>query len=252
MRILRLIAVAFASVPVVGVVSWFAGYNGLSGWKVVAVGVADNWFVWAYVALMCFAPVLNLAVESEKRLLLVSPIILMALGWGYLKGLPWFRTFMPTTEGLGGYTFTMMVGVYLVARLCRQYDFPSRVKRWHLLVGFTTATALCIVGFSAYCSPVSVAYSAILFAIFVRIKIGGRIGAIVAFVAKSTFSIFVLHANGVGFSLMRRFAKCLCGGYGMCPYLMYLIVGISVFMAGLLMDMPRRFVVWSVKRTRMG
>ncbi len=281
MRITKLIGTAFACVPAIGIVSWIAGCHGVDGFVIGAKGVADNWFVWAYVGLMCFAPALNHALESEKRLSLTLPIVAMCLGWGYLKGLPWFRTFMPTTDGLGGYTFTMMVGTYLVAGLwrrfldrveaCRGGEGIGRVERvetcrerkwmscvswiimgleksgvcWVLLVA---ATGLCIVGFSAYCSPVSVFWSAILFTIFSRFEINGRLGAVDAFVAKSTFPIFVLHANGVGFGLIRKFAALLCGDCGMNVYAMYLIVGLTVFVAGLLLDMPRRAIGWMVAR----
>ena len=116
---------------------------------------------------------------------------------------------------------------------------------WVLLVA---ATGLCIAGFNAYCSPVSVFWSAILFSLFLRIEINGRLGAVAAFVAKSTFPIFVLHANGVGFGLIRRFAALLCGDCGLNAYVMYFIVGLAVFVAGLLLDMPRRMIGLMVAR----
>lgn len=270
-RIARLIGTAFACVPAIGIVSWFAGYSGVAGFLVGAKGVVDNWFVWAYVGLMCFAPALNHALESEKRLSLTLPIIVMCLGWGYLKGLPWFRTFMPTTDGLGGYTFTMMVGTYLVAGLWRRFFDriecveTCRERKWMSCVSWimrgleksgvccvllVAATGLCIAGFSAYCSPVSVFWSAILFTIFSRFEISGRIGKVASFVAKSTFPIFILHANGVGFGLIRKFAALCCGNYGINVYMMYLIVGLTVFVVGLLLDMPRRAIGWMVVRWR--
>jgi surface polysaccharide O-acyltransferase-like enzyme len=251
-RIAKLIGTAFACVPVIGIVSWFLGYQGLDGFVIGAKGVADNWFVWAYVGLMCFAPALNHAIDSEKRLALTLPIIVMCLGWGYIKGLPWFRMFMPTTDGLGGYTFTMMVGTYCVARLCRRYDICNIITTKSLLISFVGLTALCVIGFSAYCSPVSVFWSAILFSLFLKIKVNGQFGAVAAFVAKSTFPIFVLHANGVGFELMRKFASLLCSGCGMTAYVMYLVMGLTVFVAGLLLDMPRRAIGWMCRRFFLG
>ena len=280
-RIARLIGTAFACVPAIGIVSWFAGYSGVDGFLVGAKGVVDNWFVWAYVGLMCFTPALNHALESEKRLSLTLPIVAMCLGWGYLKGLPWFRTFMPTTDGLGGYTFTMMIGTYLVAGLWRRFlDRVERVETcrkgggdlsrveacreklgsWTvdllekasvLWVLLAVATALCVAGFSAYCSPVSVFWSAILFPLFLRIEINGRLGSVAAFVAKSTFPIFVLHANGVGFGLIWKFAALLCGTCGLNVYAMYLIVGLTVFVAGLLLDLPRRVIGRMFARKRL-
>ncbi len=257
-RIVKLIGTAFACVPVIGVVSWFVGYEGLSGWKVAALGVVDNWFVWAYVGLMCFSPALNLALDSEKRISLTLPIIFMTLGWGYLKGLPWFRTFMPTTEGLGGYTFTMMIGVYLVAGLWRRYLSIEGYGRLRIFGNMPVvflllaiSTALCIAGFKAYCSPVSVVWSAILFTIFLRFTVKGKMGRIAAFVARSTFPIFILHANGVGFGLIRKFAALLYENCGMNVYTMYLIVGLTVFCAGLLLDMPRRMILWMVAKRKL-
>ena len=250
LRIAKLIGMAFACVPAIGIVSWFAGYDGMAGWIIAAAGVVDNWFVWAYVGLMCFAPALNAALDSEKRLSLTLPIIVMCLGWGWVKGLPWFRTFMPTTAGLGGYTFTMMVGTYLVAGLWRKYEprntLNTRKRVMLLLLAITTA--LCGVGFSAYCSPVSVMWAAILFTLFLRINVNGRLGAVAAFVAKSTFPIFVLHANGVGFGMIRKFEALLCGDCGMNVYAMYLVVGLVVFVSGLLLDMPRRAIGWACNR----
>ena len=249
MRIAKLIGTAFACVPAIGIVSWFAGCHGIDGFVIGAKGVADNWFVWAYVGLMCFAPALNHALDSEKRLSLTLPIIGMSLGWGFIKGLPWFRTFMPTTDGLGGYTFTMMIGVYLVAGLWRRYEIACKARFWHWLIGFAGANVIlrCI-GLSAYCSPVSVVWAAILFTLFVRVRLDDTIGAVAAFVAKSTFPIFVMHANGIGIDLIRRLANLLCDEYGLSIYAMYLIVGITVFIAGLLLDMPRRGLVFQLAR----
>lgn len=264
MRIAKLIGTAFACVPVIGIVSWFTGYEGMTGLRVAAAGVVDNWFVWSYVGLMCFAPVLNYALASEKRLSLVLPIIVMCLGWGFLKDLPWLRTFMPTTDGLGSYTFTMMVGTYLVAGLWRRYCSIEGLENWRiegswnwirpaierycnhsivLVMLLVISSALCGVGFSAYCSPVSVFWSAILFSIFLRIEVNGRLGAVAAFVAKSTFPIFIIHANGVGFGLIRKSETLLHVGCGMNVYVMYIVVGLAVFLSGLLLDMPRRLVV---------
>ena len=245
-RIVRLIIIAFASVPIVGIVSWIVGYNGLSGWKIAAAGVVDNWFVWAYVALMCFAPMMNIAIEHPQHKTLVLPIIVLCLGWGYLKGLPYFRLFMPTTEGLGSFTFTMMIGVYLVAKLWRKYDFLINIKTLYLFLGLVVLTALCIIGFSAYCSPVSVLWAGVLFTLFSRIGIPVVIGKVICFIAKSTFPIFILHANVVGFGLIRKFAQYLCDGHGLNPYIMYVIVGFSVFFAGLLLDIPRRVIIFAI------
>lgn len=247
MRIAKLIGTAFACVPVIGIVSWFAGYHGIDGLVIGAKGVADNWFVWAYVGLMCFAPALNHALDSEKRLSLTLPIIVMCLGWGYIKGLPWFRTFMPTTDGLGGYTFTMMVGTYCVAGLYRRYDICNIMTKKSLLISFAGLTALCILGFSAYCSPVSVAWSAVLFSLFLRLEVGDRLGGVASFVAESTFPIFILHANGVGFGLIRKFVTLLCEGCGVSVYGMYLTVGIAVFAVGLVLDVPRRALAMRIK-----
>ena len=83
-----------------------------------------------------------------------------------------------------------------------------------------------------------------------RIEINGRLGAVAAFVAKSTFPIFILHANRVGFGLIRKFAALLCGDCGLNVYAMYLVVGLVVFVSGLLLDMPRRAIGWMVARWR--
>lgn len=243
-RIVRFIVIAFASVPVAGIISWFAGYDILSGYKFVITGIVKNWFIWAYVALMCFTPMLNLAVESPEHKKLVLPIVVLSLGWGYVKGLPYFKMFMPTTEGLGSYTFTMMIGVYLVARLVRKYyKIFGKINIIYMIVAFIIISVLCIIGFGDYCSPISVIWSAILFVLFLRIKICDRLGKIVCFIAKSTFPIFVLHANKVGFDLIQRFAKLLCDGYGIKTIFMYIIVGFSVFVIGLLCDIPRRLIM---------
>jgi surface polysaccharide O-acyltransferase-like enzyme len=114
------------------------------------------------------------------------------------------------------------------------------------------ATVLCVAGFSAYCSPVSVFWSAILFSLFLKIKVNEQFGAVAAFVAKSTFPIFILHANGVGFGLNKRLAALLCGDCGMSVYVMYLIVGLTMFFAGLLLDMPRRAIGWMCRRFFLG
>jgi len=250
LRIIRIIGMALACIPIVGIVSWIAGWEGMSGWSVAARGVIANWFVWAYIALMCFASTLNLALDNENRVSLTMPIIAMALGWAYVKGLPGFRIFMPTTTGLGGFTFTMMIGTYLVGGLWRRYLITDKLKPATALLLFCMLTLLNVIGFSSYCSPISVLWGAVLFSLFSKIRISDRLGHIVTYIASSTFPIFVIHANGVGFGLMRKYAAFLCDDLGLNKFLMYCILGTTVFVSGLVLDIPRRYLIYILRQVR--
>ena len=80
-----------------------------------------QWFLNAYVIVMCFAPMVNLAIDrmTVKEL---YPLVLVAFGWSFATTLPIWR-YVPSSPGLTAYSFLTLLGVDVVARFVRRiYD----------------------------------------------------------------------------------------------------------------------------------
>ena len=56
------------------------------------------WYLWAYLFLMLFAPMINAAFDSNDKKMIVAmvlPIVFLIYGWSFAAGVPRIRDWMP-------------------------------------------------------------------------------------------------------------------------------------------------------------
>lgn len=211
------------------------------------------WFLNAYVILMCFAPIINLALDSKKDAgklgAICMPIIAVIFGWGFLRALP-FCDFVPFSEGLCAYGALTLIGIYIVARLYRKFNVGQRIGPITVFVVMAISIVCTAMGAGDYNSPFAVLLAASVFYFFERVDFGNAIvSRIVMVISPSLFSVYLLHSHSGGFGYMSKLMEYLLGT-GVPLLMAYVIVAVVVFSICLLCDVPRRLVreIWRKRR----
>lgn len=249
-KIIRLITMAFSSVVVLAIVKViFVGGQEFDIYRLVIVPIVDGyWFLWAYVVMMCFAPLVDVVVDncgnnSLKKLL---PLFFCAFGWSYLSFIPYIKDFIPKPNGFGALTFLSLVGVYAFARVHKVIHFDSYLRRGMKIFILFICAAFMFVGFGHYCSPFSVIFVMIVFSYINKLRIAKWCEKIVVLISPSVFAIYLLHANGFGYTIIRRLEDSLVAS-GVYIYGTYFLVSLVIFAGSLILDLPRRIVIHCIK-----
>lgn len=247
-KLLKLWGVALYAVVVVAVIdSLLHGYAGFRFYYGLLIG---NWFINGYTVLMLMAPALNYLVKgvsegmgAEKRGEAINAsvlILVLVFGWAFLKTFPHVSRWIPFSAGIEAYSGITLVGIYLAARLAHVLNVESRITpmRLSLLLGVSLIAIMCHL--SSYASPFAFCLAMLGFFIFKKITIGARVARLILFLAPTTFPIFFLHANRVGFSLMSD-CETYLQRVGFNDNIVFLITGFIAFVVAFLLDVPRRF-----------
>lgn len=209
-------------------------------WK-IAIG---QWFLNAYAVLMCFAPLLNKAVEYGARDFkhVFGPLMVVSFGWSFAMTLPILPRWIPQTPGLTAYSFLTLIGVYVIARSMRVADF-----RLPKLSRFVWAMAICLllafsaIGFNDYNSPVAICIAALSFIGFKRIKFPVLVERVSIWLGPSMFSVYLLHSHPAAFAYMSGLEDVLLAEH-VPMVVVYLLTALVVFIVCVVIDIPRRFV----------
>lgn len=213
--------------------------------------VTGNWFLWAYVVLMMFSPLLERALSADggkDAWRWAAPLLFVVFGWNFLSGMPVVGKWFPRPVGFGTHTFLMMIGVYLAARLFRHYDLERLLVGWKLGAVVLFGGLLCAAGLSHYDSPVSFVFMAASFVGLKRLSMGW-IGRVAVVLAPSIFSVYLLHWSPLGLKFLvwaeSRGLQILDGKWS---FVIAVSVAIVLFVGGAVFDLPRR-VLWQLVRT---
>lgn len=201
------------------------------------------WFLWAYIALMLVAPVLNLAIEyakAERKLLVFLPVFVLVFGWSYLCGMP-TKGVLPNPGGAGGSAFLSFIGIYLAARLFKEFNLDAYVTK---RVGIAVACVCCpaaMLGAGHHMNSVfALVLSAVMFVGMKNLGIPERYGKFLSLLSPSLFSVYLLHTHMFGFGFLERIDEVIIGGHAV---LACIVSAIMVFVIGLALDFPRRIVM---------
>lgn len=207
------------------------------------------WFLHAYVILMMFAPILNLAIiQGGGYKLTVMPIVVLAFGWSYLYEIGHLKPFVFPASGLGAYTPLTLIGIYLLARLFRVYELDVKMPTKYVLVTIALCLPFAAIGLAPYNSLFAFCIAAGLFVLFKRFV---KCGEWVLFVAPSMFSVYLLHSTKPGLDFIREAGNYIVA-QGMSKYIMFLIVAIVLFVVCVTIDLVRRFVAFSLRKACNG
>ena len=201
---------------------------------------------------MGFAPMLNLAFEGELKDVLprVVPVILIVFGWSYLAMFPGLKKFCPTVQGFGPLTPLTLIGIYLAARLSRKVlasvHLGSRVFVGLIILSLPTTW----IGFGHYNSVASFVLAGAMFYLVEKLPVSERIGNILALAVPSLFPIYLLHCNGVGYEYLKSLNRFFIEDCHIWLYASYVMTAVVVFTTCFMIDLPRRFVLYMIDRSR--
>lgn len=164
-----------------------------------------GWFIKAYILLYILAPVLNAFVANTnrhvyKRVLFFYFVFIFLLGW--------FKDI--TGYMMGGYSISMFVGLYLLARYVKVYS-PSwsmfSKQKDFIIYLLATMVTFCgiyipvclglphcdtfVQAFTRYSSPFVVLGALFFLLMFSKLNIGAKTG--INTIAKSCFAVYLLH-----------------------------------------------------------
>ena len=206
-----------------------------------------NWFISGYLYLTLLAPMINAFSDHVSLKNLGLYIILYCattLYLGYYQGNEywWYN---------GGFSVTMMVGVYLVGRyLYKVVDKIDQIKNWYIATAFVGVLGIMSVirilssneeSWLHYGSPITISAAVLFFLLFYRMpKFQSKF---VNWVAASCLASFILHTCDPVFSWFVRkdvmyFTNNIYPIY--CIKIGAVIAG--VFIASILLDKIRIFI----------
>lgn len=159
----------------------------------IALGTS-NWFVKAYIGLMIMAPILNAFCKyTQKKTLLtvlVSFFIYQTL-WGWLG---------KNTSVNDGYSTFSFIGLYLLARFLRLYNYDMQKRNWFLLyISCIVMNSILFLSTKgdvmtlSYANPLNVMGAVGLFRCFEKMSI--KKNRIINYIAASSFAVYLLHTS---------------------------------------------------------
>lgn len=221
-----------------------------SGWQGFGTFAGDflhsfaigYWFLWAYVALMLLSPILNAALEGERKEVnaRVIPLFVLIFGWAFLTHVPGVKLLVPHTAGVTALSCLMMAAVYLAARIIRLREYDRYLQGWKFWSIVGLSTVLCAAGFSHYDSPFALIVAVGLFQLVRKLKLPEWFGRIVLWIAPSMFAVYILHQTYRGLNFV---------GLGMrigesmgisCAIIQTFVAAVIVFVSCVAIDGLRR------------
>lgn len=211
-----------------------------------------GWFIKTYLLLYILVPVLNTFVENTTRKVFQNVLIFYFL---FVFVMGWFRDI--TGYIMGGYSITMFVGLYLLARYANIYkptwSCYSMKKDFIIYMIATFFTFLGIFlpvyfgmekcdifvqAFTRYSSPFVVLGAMHLLLLFSKLKIGTR--PMINKVARSCFAVYLLHFMWGLFPLviLDIYETATLGVY----YLMLFIWLVTIFFCCIVVDQLRVYI----------
>ena len=214
------------------------------------------WFVYEYIILMFFSPILNIFVKSvsQKQLgifIIIFYSVEFLFGW-LTKQVPMF---------CGGYSAVSFIGLYLTGRYINLYPtrFSSINKKYYIIIYMLcTLLSTCILFivlhrqcsdnftkkvldyFISYVSPQTILGSICLLLFFTRIKFYSKI---INWIAMSSFAVYLIHANQLVFPYFTNAVKYLNNKYGEISFLLTTVLFlIVIFISSTIIDKIRIFL----------
>lgn len=204
-----------------------------------------QWFLNAYVVVMCFAPIINLAID-RMTIKELYPIVLLVFGWSFATTLP-ICGFIPSSPGLTAYSSLTLLGVYVVARFFKKlHDEGGRFfevvsNKMVMLLILGVSLVMAAIGLGDYNSPFAVAIAGSVFFIFMNFRVPSWLGNVCVWLGPSMFSIYLMHSHEYGWGYFKMMEDGLLANSVPMPFV-YGLTAIVVFVACLILDLPRRII----------
>ena len=213
--------------------------------KNIALGCFQTyWFLWAYVLMMLFAPVIDSARLSLK---VVLPLLLGVFVWGFACDMPIGTSILPHTAGLTAYSGITFVGIYAAVRAFKQSKYVDCLTTKQLIWIAALSAIICECGFYKYNSPFSLSLTLSLVLIMQRIPPPPRyIGEAALLLSPSLFAVYMYH-TGAGFNVLKSIETYLVSDAGLSVYITHVVTALLVFWGCVAIDIPRRVLCRAAK-----
>lgn len=221
-----------------------------AGWVSILTGANGFWFLWAYILLMLFAPLVNAALDkldARQVLRVTLPILMVAYVWMFLLAVPGVRDYIPQSRGVQGLSFLSILPIYIAARFYQKFRLEKFITRRLTVVSLLSCIGLFVLGFWWYWWIPALVVTMITFKWFSQLKCSQMIGRIAVFLAPSMFSVYMLHFSGGGVRFMMDMELWLAGSWGVPMTLDALLVALITFVLCILVDLPRRMLLYPLR-----
>lgn len=189
------------------------------------IGGQFYWFVIDYIAVVLFAPLLNIVVEHAGRSTLKASLLT-----SYILIVPMDVIFRSSVLGVeGGYSALWFIWLYLFARYVKVYGWTFVEKhKWLLMIGSIVLEAVLfyygLIG-TRYTTPFILMPAICLVLIF---KDWSFQNVIVNYIAPATLIAYMLHMQPCFVSYLYKFLNALCDANG---YYMYMVEALGLIVA---------------------
>ena len=243
-KIFRLYAVAAVCLLILALVNLIVGG---ASWR---LQLGHWWFLHAYVIMMVFAPWIDAIFETQnvnKVVFSTLPFLFVVYIWGGGMNFNHIAPYLACPDGVSEYSFSSLLAAYIVGRFLYVFKIEKKVSKKAIV--FLLLVVLCVVGSSRlylahYNNIVCQLEAALLFILFTKFRIEGRLAKVVDLVAPSCFSIYLTHLivpmPSVGFqprAFLAKCAGCVAGGGGQ------LMATLVVVGCCFVLDLPRRWIM---------
>lgn len=261
-KIFRLVGTAFLCSLVVRLVDIVAfegnGYDRMGGFNFLSWS-KQWWFLNSYLMLMVVAPVLDCAVDCLRSdiirvrnaaIVACVGILLCTFVFGFAS-YHFGVTILP--QNIVGFfsepcSFGTFSGIYVVARIIRTCRLSERCTK-PLIVFYLCCGMLGVMsGLRWHNSPFSLMVAAAFFFLMKDVSLPSRLAKSIELVAPSMFAVYLLHSHkSIGFVIINRYEEYLCSIGIPLPFV-WGISAITIFVTTLLLDAPRRMLIFLLKR----
>ena len=247
-KLLKIYGVALWCYPVSALMCQIVDGSGLCITAILKTAYESflwNWFVHAYVGLMLLAPLVDGAlvrVRESGRLkdaALLLPFLIFVFGWSFLSDFNCTHKFIPLAPSCSVLT---LLGVYAVARIFRFCKLENRISTLDGLILFAVSLSLAFLKIGKFNSIIALAITIGSFVVFLRMKLPRSFGRFVLVLAPSMFSVFLMHAIPWVLHSVKEWVGGLMAN-GLPLYVSFVALALVVFVAGVLLDLPRRVLV---------
>lgn len=200
------------------------------------------WFLWAYLVLMCFAPLIDAALEMKGGKSLCG-VLFVVFAWSFLAIVPGVKNYIPAPAGFGDMTPLALIGIYAAGRLCRVLNLHEKISTKWIVAGLAVCFVGVACGLGQYNSPIALAFMGLLFVAFYRLRLSDWCGSALAFITPSLLPVYLLHQTARGWNPIGPWMSSSVNA-GVPVQISWVLVAMGVFVCAFVLDLVFRRFVW--------
>ena len=206
------------------------------------------WYVWAYIFVMMFAPIVDEFVQKcANRRTLITAFLTMATllwGWAFLSAVPPTMKYLPSVAGFGSGSGVVLLCVYILIRIIKELGWINLLDRnlWRPIILLSITAMFVVAGFRHTSSVFAFGYALSILLIVKRIPINERICRIICWLGPSTFSVYLLHMPF--YSDFPLWEQQISEMVRAPHWVSQIVLMICVFIAAIVIDAPRRIILY--------